>query len=261
MGFGNPMYYAVTLQKPTLIRVLHRLGCYVTLGCDAWFSLTPTHYASRVDNEYSRIEIEFLKGQTQRVASFLVKNFARHKYRKLYLVKLKAIRDIQRVGRGLLGRILADVKRGGDLSDEDSAASSTLRGQSSTIMHSAILEETSHDILNEESEEQGDAGSVGSKSVGGGSVGSSSVKSGRSDRSGRSGRSGRVSNVTSSQVLQGGDSAVLSEGGKSAQSAQSDIKSAKSGAGSAGGASAGAGGDGDGSRRGSQGSSKQSDQS
>lgn len=201
MKFGNPMYYAVTLEKPRLIKVLHKLGCYATAGCDAWFNATPTHYASRIDNDYSKAEIKTLCGQTQRAATFLIKNFYRHKYRKQFLQKIDAIRLIQRVARGMIAREYVEMKRTGNLSEEGS--SSLMEGSSSVIHEetsSAIREENSSFVGQEgsgvmdqqsvfERSVEGETISVGGAGPGESSVAENSVNTGYTGRS--SGRSNK----------------------------------------------------------------------
>jgi hypothetical protein len=164
MGFGNPMYYAVSLGKPALIRPLHTAGCYVTSSCDAWFQKTPAYYASRLPNEYTKAEIAILATQTQRAATFVVKNFMRHKYRTRYLVMLEAVAMIQRCIRGMLGRARARWKRSGE-SDEGSSTYgdyTTSHTKSSLKEASGLFSEQSQSVATVSSHQQpaGDEASI-----------------------------------------------------------------------------------------------------
>jgi hypothetical protein len=110
MGFGNPMFYAVTWRKYRVVDVLDLLGVSVTSECDM-FKQTPMAHAERLDDPIMIALINNLKGRNERVRILFEKNFQRAKCRRMYRIARVAIINIQRIMRGKLARMKAASKR------------------------------------------------------------------------------------------------------------------------------------------------------
>ena len=110
MGFGNPMFYAVTWRKYRIVDVLDLLGVSVVNECDM-FKQTPLAHAERIDDPIMIKLINNLKGRNERVRIFFEKNFLRSKCRRMYRLARAAIITIQRIIRGKLARMKAASKR------------------------------------------------------------------------------------------------------------------------------------------------------
>mmetsp|Transcript_6061 Transcript_6061/g.9156 ORF Transcript_6061/g.9156 Transcript_6061/m.9156 type:complete len:255 (-) Transcript_6061:178-942(-) len=109
MGFGNPMFYAIRLGKHRIVRVLDMLGCRVTDPCDE-MKQSPLFHADRINDEFMRHEIHLAETKEYRAAVLFHKNFLKSKYRRKFLHQVKMIIQIQRIMRGVLGRVKA-IKR------------------------------------------------------------------------------------------------------------------------------------------------------
>lgn len=125
MGFGNPMFYAVSMGRHRLIEVLDTLGTLVSSPCDS-FNQIPLVHANRLDNDDARLYIENVqKTRLKNLYDLVDKNVLRNIVRRKYLIKKKAIELMQRIGRGYLGRlkfnrVAADRADAGSEDDDNS---------------------------------------------------------------------------------------------------------------------------------------------
>jgi hypothetical protein len=103
MGFGTPIFYAVTLNKLDIVEVLWKLGISLTDPCDK-FKRTPIYHARKLENERMVHLIEKLSTRRARATAFLTKNILRYRAVLGYKKMKRSIIIIQRVIRGFLGR-------------------------------------------------------------------------------------------------------------------------------------------------------------
>lgn len=103
MGFGAPMFYAVSMGKTRLISQLDFMGCSIGTACDKLGQLPMVH-AVRMDNHSSIDTIAWASGKEKRAYILFMKHWKRIKCRKHYFKMRAAIPYIQRVARGMLGR-------------------------------------------------------------------------------------------------------------------------------------------------------------
>jgi hypothetical protein len=112
-GFGNIMYYAITLGKSRLIPFLNKLDVSVNNPCEEWFKLTPRHYAMARDDAYALEAIDFIQNREERAFTMLKKHVLRICYSKRYKRLQYNTSTIQRVYRGFYARkIMKMMKRG-----------------------------------------------------------------------------------------------------------------------------------------------------
>jgi ankyrin repeat protein len=103
MGFGTPMYYAVAFSRYSMIRVLESIGVSVVIACDC-LGYTPTFHAERLDDRAIKQLIARLLDKKGRAIQMVRKNLWKRRATKHLVVQKKAIRVMQRIIRGFLGR-------------------------------------------------------------------------------------------------------------------------------------------------------------
>ncbi len=155
VGYGTPMYYAITMGKVHIVETLNKLGYSLVTPCETVFQKNAVYYAERRDDYYMLQCIEQIRSHERRAYALLRKNFFKLKERKLFLKKKKAAIKIQKIIRGKLARIrLVLLKIAEALPDEV-----ILDGNGSLVgsidQMSTVLEGEEEGGLDEEEEDDG----------------------------------------------------------------------------------------------------------
>ncbi len=109
--FGNPMFYALSMNRHQLVTKLHDLGYSVANPCDT-FNTLPILHAYRIDDKILIDLITYLAGRELRAWILWRKHFLRKKYTKRYAyIRTTGIPLLQRAIRGFFGRLRANRKR------------------------------------------------------------------------------------------------------------------------------------------------------
>lgn len=109
--FGNPMFYALSMNRHQIIVKLHDLGYSITNPCDT-FNTLPLIHAYRIDDKILIELINNLAGRESRAWILWRKHFLRKKYTKIYAyIRIKGIPLLQRAIRGFFGRLCAKHRR------------------------------------------------------------------------------------------------------------------------------------------------------
>jgi len=109
--FGNPMFYALSMNRHQLVVKLHDLGYSITNPCDT-FNTLPLAHAYRIDDKILIDLIINLAGREMRAWTIWRKHFLRKKYTKIYFyMRTKGIPLLQRAVRGFFGRLRAKRRR------------------------------------------------------------------------------------------------------------------------------------------------------
>jgi hypothetical protein len=149
VGFGNVMYYAVTLGKIRIVETLDAIGYSVTKPCETIFQKNAIYYAGRKDDIYLMELLEQIRSREERAHSLFLKNFLKAKYRRLYLKKKASALKIQRVTRGKISRQLFLAFKSGAIDYDNLFQLSGSLVESSQM---SVLDENN----DEEDEEEGD---------------------------------------------------------------------------------------------------------
>jgi hypothetical protein len=149
VGFGTPMYYAITLNKLRLVEALNSIGYSITTPCETVFNKNAIYYAQKTDDPYVLQLLEQIRSREIRAFALLRKNYLKSVDRKHFLLKKRSITKIQNCIRAKLARIFfRKVKAGFDID--------TLRagfGNESSMAESSQMEMST---VAEEGEEGGD---------------------------------------------------------------------------------------------------------
>jgi len=114
VGFGTPMFYAVTLQKTRIISVLDKLKCSVNSSCDR-FNQTPLFHAERLGNPHVSEVVNVCSQRENKAKDMFYKNFIKSRARKNFLKMKSACIIIQRFIRVQFARSNAEDDE--DISD------------------------------------------------------------------------------------------------------------------------------------------------
>lgn len=113
IGFGTPMYYAVTLGKTRMVDTLDYIGYSITVPCETVFMKNAIYYAQKKDDVEIMKVINRIHGREEKSYCLFKKNFLKSKYRKLFLKKKRAAIKIQTAVRGRMARILFRAVKAG----------------------------------------------------------------------------------------------------------------------------------------------------
>lgn len=109
MEFGTPLFYAISLGRSRLICQLDMLGASIDKTCDR-FGQLPIVHAQRLDDQGALEAIQWAAGKEKRAAALFYKHWQRLKCQKMYRRMRTAIPLMQRIIRGMLGRIFVAKK-------------------------------------------------------------------------------------------------------------------------------------------------------
>ena len=111
MGFGTPMFYAVSMRRWRIIERLDKLDVSLTAACDNMKQL-PVHHARRIDDEALENMIIYQSTSRQRASALVLKNILRLKCKREYLkIKKVFVPRIQKRMRGVLARKHCELLR------------------------------------------------------------------------------------------------------------------------------------------------------
>mmetsp|Transcript_22209 Transcript_22209/g.20187 ORF Transcript_22209/g.20187 Transcript_22209/m.20187 type:complete len:230 (-) Transcript_22209:2685-3374(-) len=103
-SFGNAMFYAVSMRRYDIVKTLDQLSYSVKHPCDI-FNQFPIDHATRI-NDKSMIDLINKCANKETTAAVLfLKNFLRHKQRRIYLCIIRSAFLINRIFRGGLVRL------------------------------------------------------------------------------------------------------------------------------------------------------------
>ncbi len=111
MGFGTPMFYAVSMRRWRIVERLDKLGVSLTAACDNMKQL-PVEHARRIDDEALENMIIHQSTSRQRALALVHKNILRLKCKREYLkIKDVLVPRIQKRMRGVLARKQCELLR------------------------------------------------------------------------------------------------------------------------------------------------------
>lgn len=114
IGYGTPMFYAVSMSRHAVAMTLYALGVQISVPCETFFNMLPLFYAKRKDDHFLISWIEDLNAKENKAREFFRKNFLRNLYTKKYHRKRVAAIHLQRIARGRLARKFARALKAGD---------------------------------------------------------------------------------------------------------------------------------------------------
>ena len=104
LNFGNPMFYAVSLQRLRLVTLLDSLFCSVSLPCDI-YNQKPIIHAERINDQELSKTILDCSAREMKAKNMFTKNFLKLKQKNKYNRIRMAIIRIQKIMRGALCRM------------------------------------------------------------------------------------------------------------------------------------------------------------
>ena len=103
MGFGTCMFYAITYLRYEIVELMERLE-YDILGPCTEFGETPLDRAEKVGNKELYEHVKFLAARRIRVRLLMITNAFRFLHRRRYQRLYTALKVVQRIIRGFIGR-------------------------------------------------------------------------------------------------------------------------------------------------------------
>ena len=131
MEFGTCMFYAISYLRYEIVELMERLE-YDIIGPCTEFGETPLDRAEKVGNKELYEHIKFLVARRIRVRLLMITNSFRFLHRKRYLRLTTALKVVQRIIRGFVGRCRAK-NRLRELKDEQKGASNVTRRKRNVI--------------------------------------------------------------------------------------------------------------------------------
>lgn len=146
VGFGTPMFYAINLRKPNIVKALDRVGYSISSPCETVFNYNAIKYAERNDDHVMLDMINNIHKAQNDALELLRKNFLKTIYRKKYLRKRYLIIKIQKIVRGYIIRRYFKRAIAGLLEEDSASVNSQISHHSNESKNSSDIKESLSEV-------------------------------------------------------------------------------------------------------------------